>query len=55
MLLHNNRISMRIQKQILKNAKHRTKELIKKRNASVSLSQYIRELIEHDTEKKLIN
>ena len=35
MLLHDNRISMRIQKQILKNAKRRTKELLKKRNAPV--------------------
>ena len=54
MLLHDNRISMRIQKQILKNAKHRTKELIKKRNTSVSLSQYLRELIKLDTDKKLL-
>ena len=38
MLLQDNRISMRIQKQILKNAKRRTKDLFKKRNASVSLS-----------------
>lgn len=51
MLLHDNRISMRLQKQILKNAKRRTKELIKKRNKQISFSQYLRELIEHDTEK----
>ena len=55
MLLHDNRISMRLQKQILKNAKRRTKELIRKRNTPVSLSQYLRELIKLDSEKKLIN
>ena len=54
MLLHDNRISMRLHKQILKNAKRRTRELIKKRNASVSLSQYLRELIKLDTDKKLL-
>ena len=54
MLLHDNRISMRLQKQILKNAKRRTKELIKIRNTPVSLSQYLRELIRLDVDKKLL-
>ncbi len=54
MLIHDNRISMRLQKQILKNAKQRTKELIKKRNTPVTLSQYLRELIRLDVDKKLL-
>ena len=54
MLLHDNRISMRIQQQILKNAKRRTKQLIKERKTPVSLSQYLRELIKLDTDKKLL-
>ena len=54
MLLHDNRISMRLQKQILKNAKRRTKELIKIRNTPVSLSAYLRELIKLDVDKKLL-
>jgi len=54
MLLHNNRISMRIQKQILKSAKLRTKELFKKRNTPISLSAYLRELIKLDVDKKLL-
>jgi hypothetical protein len=35
MQIQDNRISMRIQKQIFKNAKRRTKELFKKRNTPV--------------------
>ena len=54
MLLHDNRISMRIQKQILKNAKRRTHELINIRNTPISLSKYIRELIALDTEQKIL-
>ena len=54
MQLHDNRISMRLQKQILKNAKLRTKQLFKERNKPISLSQYLRELIKLDTDKKLL-
>ncbi len=54
MLQHDNRISMRLQKQILNNAKRRTKELIKKRNTPISLSAYLRELIKLDVDKKLL-
>ena len=53
-MLHDNRISMRIQKQILKNAKRRTKELIRKRKTPISLSAYLRELIALDEVKKLL-
>ncbi len=49
MILHNNRISLRLAENILKQARQRRKELIKIRNAPISLSQYIRELIEHDS------
>jgi hypothetical protein len=54
MLLHDNRISMRLQKQILKNARRRTKELISKRNIPISLSAYLRELIKLDVDKKIL-
>ncbi len=54
MLLHDNRISMRLQKQILKDAKRRTKELIQKRQTPISLSAYLRELIKLDVDKKLL-
>ena len=55
MLLHNNRISLRLAENILKQAKQRRIELIKNRNRPVSLSGYLRELIKLDSEKKLIN
>ena len=55
MLLHDNRISMRLAETILKQARRRRKELIKNRNKPVSLSGYLRELIKLDSEKKLIN
>ena len=55
MILHNNRISLRLAENILKQARQRRKELIKKRNAPISLSGYLRELIKLDSEKKLIN
>ncbi len=55
MILHNNRISLRLAENILKQARQRRKELIKNRNAPVSLSGYLRELIKLDSEKKLIN
>lgn len=54
MLLHDNRISMRLQQQILNNAKRRTKQLFKERNTPISLSAYLRELIKLDTDKKLL-
>ena len=54
MLIQDNRISMRLQKQILKNAKRRTKQLIKERKTSISLSAYVRELIKLDAAKKLL-
>ncbi len=55
MILHNNRISLRLAENILKQARRRRKELIKKRNTPISLSGYLRELIKIDSEKKLIN
>jgi hypothetical protein len=55
MILHNNRISLRLAEKILKQARQRRKELIKNRNKPVSLSGYLRELIKLDSEKKLIN
>ena len=55
MLLHDNRISMRLAENILKQARRRRKELIKIRNKPVSLSGYLRELIKLDSEKKIIN
>jgi hypothetical protein len=55
MILHNNRISLRLAEKILKQARQRRKELIKNRNKPVSLSSYLRELIKLDSEKKLIN
>ena len=54
MLYHDNRISMRLQKQILNNAKQRRKELIEKRKTPISLSAYLRELIELDNDRKLL-
>ncbi len=54
MLLHDNRISMRIKKQLLKDARRRTRELINKRNAPVSFSKYIRELLALDSEQKIL-
>ncbi len=54
MLFHDNRISMRLQKQILNNAKKRTKQLIKERKTPISLSGYLRELIALDTDKKIL-
>ncbi len=59
MLLHDNRISLRLAENILKQARQRRKELIKIRNARnfppISLSANLRELIKLDSEKKLIN
>jgi hypothetical protein len=46
---------MRLAENILKQARQRRKELIKIRNAPISLSGYLRELIKLDSEKKLIN
>jgi hypothetical protein len=55
MLLHDNRISMRLAEKILKQARRRRNELIKIRNAPISLSGYLRELIKLDSEQKIIN
>ena len=55
MILHNNRISLRLAENILKQARQRRKELIKNRNELISLSGYLRELIKLDSKKKLIN
>ena len=54
MLLQDNRISMRIQDQVLNEAKKRTQQLIKERNHPISLSAYVRELIELDTDKQIL-
>ena len=54
MLLHDNRISMRLAENILKQARRRRKELIKNRNEPISLSGYLRELIKLDTDKNLL-
>jgi len=54
MLLHNNRISLRLAENILKQARQRRKELIKIRNKPISLSAYLRELIILDDAKKLL-
>ncbi len=54
MQIHNNRISLRLAENILKQARRRRKELIKNRNKPVSLSGYLRELIKLDSERKLI-
>jgi hypothetical protein len=55
MILHNNRISLRLAENILQQARQRRKELIEKRNEPVSLSGYLRELIKLDSEQKIIN
>jgi len=54
MLYHDHKFSIRIQEQILNEAKQRKKELIEKRKKPISLSGYLRELIALDTDKKIL-
>jgi hypothetical protein len=45
---------MRLAENILKQARQRRKDLIKKRKTPISLSAYLRELIKLDVDKKLL-
>ena len=58
MIYMNERISLRLADQILRQARKRTNELIKDRNntgKNYSISQYLRELIQKDYQSKILD